>query len=92
MSAMKVGPALASIYKPGWWHTVKLGERLRVSDLYNQTTNPRRCRLPAGPSEIMEIKHTQSQSNVMFRVLQRNGESVWLDAGWFYPPKGQGDA
>lgn len=65
-----------------WAHTIKVGDRLTVQAIYNDTTTY--DKLPT-PCEVLEIDYTRrSGTDVMLRVRAVKGRTLWLDAGWFY--------
>jgi len=60
---------------------VKVGDRLRMNPLWNNTT-----RFPHF-DEYVKVRRIAtgqiSQTSVLFMVKDENGRDHWLDAGWF---------
>jgi len=64
-----------------WARTLKLGQEVRIKDLYNASERPPN-RIPA-PCRARGIRASASQTGVMILVKRIDRSEVWLDASWF---------
>lgn len=59
---------------------IRIGQKLKPIPQWNKTEKHRK--LP-DLAEVLDIRKKSSQTGVMVLVNQINGDSVWLDLGWF---------